>query len=152
MHVLRHIVFLIFTSLIFAGCSARLATRYQDCSTLMITDSTTLLVDGLMDHNELDVSWIQYSIPRSEFKAWLLEHSKDLLRDISTLRDSTKLTQDFINWVEETDRHIQTVAKPTDQILYFSTPESWWKGLGGQDGIIVLRRCSIILQIILAQS
>ena len=107
-------------------------------------------VSGLMDHDSLSIEWVREEIQKDSISSWVDGYSRGSL-DLSDPMQA--------KWAAGIRRHVLTMwnqvagqVKPTDRIFYYSTPDLWWYSLGGQDGLIVVRECSIVAKLIIMQS
>jgi hypothetical protein len=122
-----------------------------NCESLERNDTSVLIVTGLMDHNELEISWFKEEIKPDSIEVWA---NKYLRKSLSNNPDSLELKSinQSLKYIATKWKRMQLHLKPGDRIFYYSTPEIYWNSLAGQDGLVILRKCLVIGMLILAQS
>ncbi|MBX2964540.1 MAG: hypothetical protein KF845_00240 [Cyclobacteriaceae bacterium] len=110
------------------------------CKTLRQTDSLTVNVSGLMDHNDLQINWIKEEIKSDGISTWFTRWIKD-----SNLDNESE-------YFSNMSRDMELSLQPGDRIFYYSTPDNYWSSFAGQEGILIIRDCIIVGKYILMQS
>lgn len=135
------------------GCSS--VPKLTSCSSLSKSDSTQYFVSGLMDHTELNVTWLKEEVKKEHIADWLRSYIKK-----GSEQDSPPLPHDERQNIEITTfnefysrwKAVENKITEADKIYYYSTPDNYWSSLAGQDGLVVIRDCKIMYVLILSQS
>jgi hypothetical protein len=125
------------------------------CSSLLRTDSTHLMVPGLIDHNELNPTWIKEKIDFDSIDVWCKKQSSIFTSEYlsrATKKEVKKQSDRHLRWLRKEFKKLIPFYRTGDTIWYYTTPDSYWNSLAGQDGILLMRNCTLIVQIILMQS
>jgi len=155
--------------LLFQFALAQDTTRTKlPCQKLLASDSTHVDAPGLVDHLGVDATWVKEIIPPDSVAEWFHRRSMERAKEIWAPPPEADTTDPQ---VQQNRQHLQRILanpdrsasiadaneilqyyRPGDLIIYYSTPDNYWWSLSGQDGLLLLRNCHIIIQIILTQS
>lgn len=123
------------------------------CETLNRSSDMKIEVSGLMDHNELEISWIKNEVNRDSVSSWLHNYFIESEFDMEKLDEIDKeIIKQTESWIESKTENIYEFIEESDRIFYYTTPEEYWYSLAGQSGFIILRDCIVVRMIILSQS
>jgi hypothetical protein len=127
-----------------------------DCKSLTESDSALYHPEGLIDNiGAIDPQWLGEKIEVGDFYLWFSKHFN---LSITNVIDTSKVDEELkrrgehaIKGNKEVEWLLQQV-KSGDELWYYTTPQIYWDSLSGRDGIVVVRKCRIVAEIIFSQS
>jgi len=123
------------------------------CDTLIRMKDSKIFAAGMIDHNELELSWIKYEVKKDSINFWAKDYLKKTFFSESKLGElDKKIYNQELEYLILRLEKIKEFIQESDRLFFYSTPEIYWKSLAGQDGVAILRDCEAIGVIILTQN
>jgi len=145
--------FLIITAFLFSLTVVSQTIENFPCDTLIRMKDSKILAAGMIDHNELELSWIKFEVKKDSINFWAEDYLKKTFFSESKMDElDKKIYKQELEYLILRLEKAKKFIEESDRLFFYSTPEIYWKSLAGQDGIAILRDCKVIGVIILAQS
>ena len=140
-------------ALLLAGCAAGRETELRNevgCDRLTAVEGATTSASGLVHFYPLEPEWLRRSLSPAEADDYLWEQwvywwnaeSREALA-----ADSMFVGMQLNGW-----RAVQAKQQASDQFWYYSTPDSYWNALAGQEGVVLIRSCAVVGNVVISQS
>ncbi|WP_430816576.1 hypothetical protein [Carboxylicivirga sp. RSCT41] len=123
------------------------------CSKLERSSNMKFIASGLVDHCEMEISWIKNEIKKDSIQTWLRAYIKEsFFKDLELDGKNKELLEREVEWINQRWEKFKVHVEESDKVYYYSTPQNYWDALAGQDGFVILRECTILGVIVLTQS
>jgi len=123
------------------------------CKRLKKTKKTRIYTSGLIDHTDMEIEWIKKEVNRDSLNTWTETYIKKAWFSGIEINDrNRKHFRQEVEYLISRLEKIEEFVEESDKFYYYSTPDSYWSALAGQDGIIILRECKVMGVIIITQS
>lgn len=123
------------------------------CENLKNDSNIVVLAYGITNKYRIDKSWLQEYIPNDSITKWSMRY----INETMVLGDENQNLLEKL--IEREIEHIQTKIDSISlqignnyKLFYYSTPDSYWNKLKGQDGIVFIRDCEVKGVIIIRES
>ncbi len=126
------------------------------CISLTESDSALHHPEGLIDNiGKMDPNWLSEKIDVNNFYLWYAQHFNIPVPNVlDTSKIDIELKKRGVVAVNNNSDIIWLLKhlRPGDEVWYYTTPDNYWASLSGRDGIVLIRKCRIIVEIIFTQS
>lgn len=145
--------FLIFAAILLSLTGMSQTIKNFPCDSLVRVKESKIFASGMIDHNELELSWIKFEVKRDSLNTWAEKYIKETFFSESEMDElDKKIYKQELDYLILRLEKIEEFLEESDRLFYYSTPKIYWDSLAGQDGIAILRDCKVAGVIILAQS
>ena len=139
--------------LLLIGCSTTREApfvRATGCESLGVVEGATRHASGLAHTYALEPEWLRRPLSPEQadeylWTTWLEAWNAE---DREALRADTMFQQlELPGW-----QALQERREPGDRYWYYTTPDSYWNSLSGQEGVVLVRECAVVGAVVTWQS
>ena len=133
-----------------SGCLSTRPANRTGCESLGVVPGATASAAGLVHAHPLEPEWLRRPLSSIGADSYLWDTWVDGWNVES--RDALVSDSLFIEWELAGWEALQTKVEPGDQFWFYTTPDSYWNTLAGQEGVVLLRECAVVGTIVTSQS
>lgn len=99
---------------------------------------------------EIDKQWLYKKISADSAEIYLADQLNEGINYVIGINEN--LSKRDKEWADEKWNMLKPKIKDGDEIWLYSTPEKYWQSLLGEKGLLIIRNCTIIGNIIPIQN
>jgi len=140
----------------------------KDCDSIHVSEKLELSVSGMIDHSFVNKTWIKEEIYQDSLMNWPSKYSNNFVDQMfsRSIYTDEVIERMGITWEEFRNKQYKKTLlytksilesalryyKKGDILVFYSTPFEMWQSLSGQEGIWVIRNCTVVFTGVLTQS